>query len=40
VTAVDPGVLLPVAWMAASAALPLLVFLVPRHAAAGPADRA
>ena len=27
---VDPGDLLPVAWMAASAALPLLVFLAPR----------
>jgi hypothetical protein len=37
---VDPGDLLPVAWMAASAALPLLVFLAPRHAAASPAGRA
>jgi hypothetical protein len=37
---VDSGQLLPVAWMAASTALPLLVLLVPRHAAAGPADRA
>ena len=37
---VDPGALLPVAWMAASAALPLLAILVPRHADTGPADRA
>ena len=36
----DPGELLPVIWMAASATLPLLVFLVPRPAAAGPAGRA
>ena len=36
----DPGELLPVIWMAASVALPLLVFLVPRHPAVGPAVRA
>ena len=36
----EPGELLPVAWMAASAALPLLVFLVPRPSTAGPAVRA
>jgi membrane protease YdiL (CAAX protease family) len=36
----EPGELLPVAWMAASAALPLLVFLVPRPPTAGPAVRA
>ena len=36
----DPGELLPVTWMAASVVLPLLVFLVPRPPAVGPAVRA